>query len=678
MAGADVGSLRNTQVLSFVKRAAALRVKYRTQTVTGNDRRCLEPSSVAAHPMNRNGVRVNGQRCEELFKQVFGKFDYEEACHGAVCIEIAPGEVEVARWHEAASPDDRLAALPVAYLAYSSLGATHINQVLRNILGKAAVLECHAATDASGRLSLQLVEAHDAALAAACRTGLRWEVLSSAISKEEPDGIVCIQAALNDPSNSIMLMHEMQIIKHMSRVCMIETNAAGEVLLESVRARLTAEGFPGIEAPGFQVLLRFVIDQGAGGEHAFVQPLVDFHQLLVNPRVRRLRDSHFRVVLSVPSPPARVILLKAAYGCPASSIRDGWIDYFGPSHVARLCSERVHLCKAAEGLYYRFHTQYEAAGFWKHAPQGKRQLHLFDIELGRVLLAKEGYSGTMQEVESLSGQFDARARSSIETTALAGLPIPDPLACPEPASSRDTKGASLLARLAEYTAEGRLVPRPTEPQRAVCAQGVPWQHVPDPEAHSLLLDKCRVLHGLSLAAQCLPLPGVAEISVTCAGKVMCVRAERPFRTGTLVLLPLVPGHLQVATDSVHPHSVPVWTGARTLYLVPSWKTGWHTPFWAVRRSTDAGECNSALAELNDNVVHSLAGSGIIAAPTFTHVLTESAKVPCLVNSEDVEEGTEIVMLLEAAGANASKGKAATRGSGTRAQVQAGKVKKPRT
>jgi hypothetical protein len=82
-------------------------------------------------------LMVNGARSS--FKQVFGKFDYEEACHGAVCIEIAPGEVEVVRWHEAASPDDRLAALPVAYLAYSSLGATHINQVLRNILGKAAV-----------------------------------------------------------------------------------------------------------------------------------------------------------------------------------------------------------------------------------------------------------------------------------------------------------------------------------------------------------------------------------------------------------------------------------------------------------------------------------------------------------------------------------------------------------
>ena len=114
MAGAEAASFRHAPVLSFVKRAAALRAKYRTQTVTGNDRRCLEPSLVAAHPLNRNGVCVNGQRCEELFNKVFGKFDYEEACHGAVCIDIVPGEVEVVHWHEAASPDDRLAALLVA------------------------------------------------------------------------------------------------------------------------------------------------------------------------------------------------------------------------------------------------------------------------------------------------------------------------------------------------------------------------------------------------------------------------------------------------------------------------------------------------------------------------------------------------------------------------------------
>ena len=58
---------------------------------------------------------------------------------------------------------------------------------------------CVQATDAEGRLSLQLVQAHDSALAEACRNGLRWEVLSQAVEIEEPTGVMCIQAALNDP-----------------------------------------------------------------------------------------------------------------------------------------------------------------------------------------------------------------------------------------------------------------------------------------------------------------------------------------------------------------------------------------------------------------------------------------------------------------------------------------------
>ena len=52
---------------NFVKRAAALRDKYRAQAVTGGDRRTLEPSVVVARPLNRNGVRMSGERCEELF-----------------------------------------------------------------------------------------------------------------------------------------------------------------------------------------------------------------------------------------------------------------------------------------------------------------------------------------------------------------------------------------------------------------------------------------------------------------------------------------------------------------------------------------------------------------------------------------------------------------------------------
>jgi hypothetical protein len=103
------------------------------------------------------------------------------------------------------------------------------------------------ATDAEGRLSLQLAQAHDSALAEACRNGFRWEVLSQALEIEEPTGVMCIQAALNDPANAMMVMHEMQVIRQLASVCSLEGTVSLQASVESVRARLGAEGFPAAE-----------------------------------------------------------------------------------------------------------------------------------------------------------------------------------------------------------------------------------------------------------------------------------------------------------------------------------------------------------------------------------------------------------------------------------------------
>jgi hypothetical protein len=140
-------------------------------------------------------------------------------------------------------------------------------------------------------------------------------------------------------------------------------------------------------------------------------------------------------------------------------------------------------------------------------------------------------------------------------------------------------------------------------------------------------------------------------------------------------LPLVPGHQQVVTESRHPHSVLVSADSRALYLVPSWKTTWQSPFWAARRSYEAAECNSALVELQDYVVHSCVGAGVVAGFDFSYALTEAAKVPCLINSADLEAGTEIVLHLGVAGSKMQK--AATRPTAARPQAQLEKAKKPR-
>ena len=61
----------------------------------------------------------------------------------------------------------------------------------------------------------------------------------------------------------------MQIIKHLARVCALESSTAGHASRESVRARLVAEGFPVVDCANYLVLLNFVLAQGAGAQEAF-------------------------------------------------------------------------------------------------------------------------------------------------------------------------------------------------------------------------------------------------------------------------------------------------------------------------------------------------------------------------------------------------------------------------
>ena len=79
---------------------------------------------------------MNGQRCEELFLQVFRKFDYAEACHGAVCIDKRDDLEELASFHVLGIDDPHYARRLVATLWFASLGSSHINKVLRNKIGE--------------------------------------------------------------------------------------------------------------------------------------------------------------------------------------------------------------------------------------------------------------------------------------------------------------------------------------------------------------------------------------------------------------------------------------------------------------------------------------------------------------------------------------------------------------
>ena len=122
------------------------------------------------------------------------------------------------------------------------------------------------------------------------------------------------------------LVHELQVIRQTTRICMLEIDNTGEIRIDSLRAALQRDGIASLGGPALLSLLQFVLEQGACGEHALVEPLVRFHETYVNARFRRLRENNFRAVCALPSPRSRLVLLKAAYGCPAAAVRDGLFD----------------------------------------------------------------------------------------------------------------------------------------------------------------------------------------------------------------------------------------------------------------------------------------------------------------------------------------------------------------
>ena len=67
-------------------------------------------------------------------------------------------------------------------------------------------------------------------------------------------------------------------------------------------------------------------------------------------------------------------------------------------------------------------------------------------------------------------------------------------------------------------------------------------------------------------------------------------------------------------------------------------------------------------------MYSFVGTGVVAGPEFARVLTEAAKVPCLMNSADLEASTEIVLRLGVARSQMPKQKAAARPTAARPQA----------
>ena len=158
----------------------------------------------------------------------------------------------------------------------------------------------------------------DPPFARAAETGLLWDIMSSAIEVEEPDGCAIIQAAMNAKNCMFLMRDEMQALAALVQYTASSAVAERALSLDAARRKLKATCPKFATDPNFLELYRFVIDLGSGAA-SFLPDLRSFHECFVNPKVRRIRIIDFAAMNLFPAemPYLKVAGIKFAYACDA-------------------------------------------------------------------------------------------------------------------------------------------------------------------------------------------------------------------------------------------------------------------------------------------------------------------------------------------------------------------------
>ena len=121
-------------------------------------------------------------------------------------------------------------------MQFGSLSHSHLNQVLKNVSG-GVKYDAPSIVGPDGTVHLDLLAARDPAFAEHVENGLLWEVLAWQMEDEEPDACTVVQAALNSKNGTYLVMHEMQALSHLSRLCKKIIRGCGGARLQSAQGK---------------------------------------------------------------------------------------------------------------------------------------------------------------------------------------------------------------------------------------------------------------------------------------------------------------------------------------------------------------------------------------------------------------------------------------------------------
>ena len=621
-----------------VRKAAGLRRKYcKTEQI-------LPLSVLGVHPKNRHGQFPQWERVRELGCQLLlGGFDVEEANHAGVCVaELPPEEMrcnfptensELTKdgksyctydlWNK--SKCAAVAALSGAWnghggVQYGTLSHSHLVLVLlcfRNGADWGTLPDEYKELEQfqehpGGPWSWAKLCKKDPNLKLICEQGLRFQVLSWELFRDNPAGAALISNALNRTSTISMGTSDQTALKATLDAVERLTDADGKVEFKSVKAAVEEELEGFADEEDYLHMFSFVIDLGGRGG-GFVPAFLDFMTQFVNAKHRQLRLSAYKEVqkFGPKYPRSKVAIMmrglrqhpKNGY-CPCPEPALAKAEPADKSRLEQLLQYLGHTCKPAVAampakdwvVEHSTMSMLAADAFAKHlaASRGMSARDSSNALEQKLLIAmRPHYLKISAHWEKAQQQVPAPQATWIdfEKVAAAAAAAEEKKRLAEAGQKKRTEeGESLQPKVLSFTKEG--LPQDEQESRAAGASkgpatvvAIPWKAwARSAAAQDLDLEAAHcaalrlVLHSHHVAAASSAWP---------VGVFFCVETKKRFakataamQEGWLQLFPCAPRARSFPTKSNHPDRVEVQvlqkrptkhTAATTYYLHPEWK-----------------------------------------------------------------------------------------------------------
>ena len=597
---------------------ACWRVKYGTKDAHGKLlKRRLPPHMVGPHVQNRDGLKLNADRCEELLIEFLGKFDPDEADHDCIAIEEKPGLQRFLQHYRAmCDGDDRFARSTLERLDYGSLGHTHVNQTLKNVEGGGRVTRPEALKVATpnGILDVCLVRLVDADLAQHSVQGCLWEILPYQIEDEEPDAPLKIQSVYNRKHLAGMSEHAFQHVIRLTRILHKEQSVNNQVSFEACKLRLKHEGMGHLaQSPDFKGFFAFALEIGPA-DGVYMMDLSRFIERFVNAKLRRLKNDVWGSLADLPCGTERVrnALIKRAF--KANPNKDtGFCEWLKATDVAYLLKPKTApVVRACEEFLTRFHVEYAKLDAYKKVPPNDMVFLWAKIDQALAEPLLDRSANAMQKLLQTAHEQDAYIRQTVPKDTIKRLPaalaVPGSSSAVKETSSRQPDPPAPKA--ITYDEDGKRTNEQDEVKaKPIETQDIPWDQtlvdadVKDAELKSSLLSMLWWTHRM------LPALAGNHLRVSKRQSEYEVIALRPFAPYEIRLLPLVRDTLSIQANSSSTIAIPseVVSSKGPLFYVQSvlWKPDGRSfvaPFWAVKRIQNERACNMVLSDMTSERV----------------------------------------------------------------------------